>query len=140
MSAIARRTIQRRASGQRLWIRSTSREAQVQGSNSWKLAGRGWAELQIATPTALRALHLQFGAAAEPDLELRGGDLGDTVLSPSGGIGFRVENLTRKALHPMWWSGERHHNYVLQLRMPKASGAQTLTVTAIAEDVVKSEP
>jgi hypothetical protein len=128
------------ASGQRLWIRSSSLEAQVRGSNSWQLAGQGWTELQIATPTALQALHLQFGAAAEPDLELRGGDLGDTVLLPSGGIGFRVENLTRKALHPMWWSGQRHRNYVLQLRMPKASGAQTLTVTAIAEDVVKSEP
>lgn len=127
--------------GQRLWIRSLSLEAQVTGSNRWRLAGEGWSELQIATPTPLQAVHLQFGSQADPDLEIRGGDLGDTVLLPDGGIGFRVENLTRKALHPMWWSAERHENYVLQLYMPKAgSRSQTMVVTAIAEDVVPTQP
>lgn len=129
------------ASGARLWIRSSSHEAQVTGSNRWRLAGEGWSELQIATPAALQAVHLQFGSQAEPDLEVRGGDLGDTVLLPDGGIGFRVENLTRKALHPMWWNAERHNNYVLQLNMPTAdSRPQTLVVTAIAEDMVLNQP
>lgn len=129
------------ASGQRLWIRSLSHEAEVTGSNRWRLEGDGWAELQIATPAALQSVHLQFGSQADPDLQVRGGDLGDTVLLPDGGIGFRVENLTRQALHPMWWDTERHHNYVLQLYMPKAEGRpQTLVLTAIAEDVITSQP
>jgi hypothetical protein len=58
------------------------------------------------------------------------------VLLPEGGVGFNVEALQRKGLHPMWWSGERHHNYVLRLRMPMAgSRPQTLTLTAFAQDV-----
>lgn len=129
------------ASGQRLWIRSLSREAVVSGSNRWRLAGDGKAELQIATPTPLEAVYLQYGSEAEPELEVRGGELGDTVLLPDGGIGFRIEDLKRKALHPMWWSAERHHNYVLQLSMPEArSRSQTVVVTAIAEDVVRAQP
>jgi len=127
--------------GNRFWIRSLSLEAKVSGSSRWLLAGQGWTELQLATPTELAAVHLQFGPQAEAQLEVRGADLGDMVLLPDGGVGFRLENLSRRALHPMWWSRERHFNYVLRFHMPmEEPRAQTLTITAIAVDLERARP
>ena len=129
------------AVGDRLWIRSLSNEAVVSGASRWRLKGAGWVEMQLATPVALEAVYLQFGSQAEPQLEIRGGVLGDMVLLADGGIGFRVEELSRKALHPMWWNPEKHHNYVVQLKMPMAEPRpQTLVVTAIAEDLDRAPP
>ena len=127
--------------GNRFWIRSLSREAQVSGSSRWLLEGEDWAELQLAVPTELASIHLQFGPQAEAELEVRGADLGDMVLLADGGVGFRLENLTRKALHPMWWSGQKHFNYVLQFRMPmEEPRAQSLSITAIAADLDREKP
>lgn len=126
--------------GARFWVRSLSNEATLAGSSRWRLR-QGKAELQMATPVALAAVYLQFGSQAEPELEVRGGELGDTVLLPDGGVGFRVEELDRKALHPMWWSAEKQFNYVLRLDMPMDEGrAQSVTITAIAEDMERAEP
>ena len=85
---------------------------------------------------ALGSLYLQFGTQAEPELEVRGGELGEMVLLPSGGVGFRIENPRLRALHPMWWSTDRHYNYVLQIHMPMTEvRSQSLTITAVAEDM-----
>lgn len=125
----------------RLWIRSLSREARISGASRWILAGEGWSVLHLASPTELAALHLQFGPQAAADLELQGADLGDMVLAPDGGVGFRAENLERQALHPMWWSQERHFNYVLRFRMPmEETRQQTLAITAFAADLERARP
>ncbi len=126
--------------GNRFWIRSLSREARVSGSR-WLLEGGGWAVLHLATPTELAAIHLQFGPQAEADLEVQGADLGDMVLLPDGGVGFRLDHPRRKALHPMWFSPEKHFNYVVGFRMPmEEPRAQTLTLTAIAADLERQRP
>ena len=97
--------------------------------------------MHLATPTELAAVHLQFGPQAAAALEVRGADLGDMVLAPDGGVGFRLENLGRQALHPMWWSPEKHYNYVLQIRMPmEEARAQTLSITGIAADLERAKP
>lgn len=126
--------------GSRFWVRSLSREATLAGSNRWQMqAGR--AEFQMAAPVALEAVHLQFGRQAEPDLEVWGAKLGDTILLPDGGVGFRLEELDRKALHPMWWSVEKQFNYVLRLRMPMQEvRSQSVTITAIAKDLERAGP
>ena len=127
--------------GGRLWIRSLSREARVSGASRWILEGKGWTVLHLASPKELAAVHLQFGRQAAADLELQGADLGDMVLAPDGGVGFRIENLQRKALHPMWWSRERHFNYVLRFRMPlEEPRQQTLSITAFAADLERARP
>lgn len=127
--------------GSRFWIRSLSLEARVSGASRWLLTGKGWSELHVAAPTELAAVHLQFGPQAEASLEVRGADLGDMVLLPDGGVGFRLENLRRKGLHSMWWSREQHFNYVLRFRMPmEEARAQTLTITAIAADLERTRP
>lgn len=127
--------------GNRFWIRSLSREARVSGASRWLLEGEGWTVLQLAAPTELAAVHLQFGAQAAAQLEVQGADLGDMVLLPDGGVGFRLENLERKALHPMWWSQERYFNYVLRFRMPmEEARPQTMTITAIAADLERKKP
>ena len=127
--------------GNRFWIRSLSREARVSGASRWLLEGEGWTVLQLAAPTELAAVHLQFGAQAAAQLEVQGADLGDMVLLADGGVGFRLENLERKALHPMWWSQERYFNYVLRFRMPMDEARpQTMTITAIAADLERTKP
>jgi len=127
--------------GNRFWIRSMSFEARVSGASRWLLTGEGWTELHLAAPVELAAVHLQFGPQAEAALEVRGADLGDMVLLPDGGVGFRLENLRRKGLHPMWWSREKYFNYVLQFHMPMEEvRAQTLSITAIAADLERTKP
>lgn len=127
--------------GARLWIRSLSRRARVSGASRWLLEGGGWTELHLAVPTELAAVHLQFGPQAEARLEVQGADLGDMVLLPDGGVGFRLEKPRRKALHRMWWSQQRHFNYVLRFRMPmQEPRSQTLTITAIAADLELTRP
>jgi len=127
--------------GNRFWIRSLSRTARVSGASRWLLEGEEWAVLHLAAPTELNAVHLQFGPQAEARLEVQGADLGDMVLLPDGGVGFRLENLGRKALHPMWWSRERHFNYVLRFRMPMDKARpQMMTITAIAADLERTKP
>jgi hypothetical protein len=127
--------------GNRFWIRSLSGEARVSGSGRWLLRGEDWAELHLSSPSELASLHFQFGPQAEAALEIRGADLGDMVLLPDGGIGFRVENLKRRGIHPMWFSADRHFNYVLQFHMPmEEPRAQTLSIIAIAADLERQEP
>lgn len=127
--------------GDRLWIRSLNLEARASGAGRWLLTGRNWVELQIVAPTELAAIHLQFGPQAEAGLEVRGAELGDMILLADGGVGFRLENLARKGLHPMWWTAERQYNYVVAFHMPMEEvRAQSLTLAAIAADLERAKP
>lgn len=124
------------ARGETLWVRSLSRAATLGAAGRWRLRGDVTAELQLAAPAALESVYLQFGPQAEPELEVSGGRLGEMVLLPEGGVGFKVAELKRRALHPMWWGEQRYHNYVLRLRMPMDEPRpQSLSITAFAEDL-----
>ena len=125
--------------GNRFWIRSLNREARVSGASRWLLSGKGWVELHLAAPEELAALHLQFGPQAAAELEVEGAELGDMILLPDGGVGFRLERPRRRGLHPMWWSDERYHNYVVRFRMPMPEArSQTLSITAIAANLERA--
>jgi len=115
--------------GRGLWVRSSSTAAEPTEGGRWHLKGDQRAELTIASPTAIGSLYLQFGSQAEPELEVRGGELGNMVLSPDGGIGFQIGDLDRRSLHPMWWSDEKHHVYVITIRMPQLEAVKTQTFT-----------
>ncbi len=117
--------------GQGLWVRSLSGAARPTSNGRWLVEGNQRAQLLLASPTPLGSVYLQFGSQAEPELELRGGSLGNTVLAPDGSIGFQVEGLKRRAQHPMWWSSENQQIYLLSFEMPQEDPmAQTLTIRA----------
>ena len=117
--------------GQGLWVRSLSGAARPTSNGRWLFEGNQRAQLLLASPTPLGSVYLQFGSQAEPELELRGGSLGNTVLAPDGSIGFQVEGLKRRAQHPMWWSSEKQQIYLLSFEMPQEDPmTQTLTIRA----------
>ncbi|MEJ2084541.1 MAG: hypothetical protein P8Y44_02545 [Acidobacteriota bacterium] len=128
--------------GRGLWVRSSSAAAEPTEDGGWQLEGNQRAELTIASPAQIGSLYLQFGPQAEPELEVRGGQLGNMVLAPDGGIGFQIEDLDRRALHPMWWSGEKHHVYVITIRMPQPGSPKTqmFTVRAFGPEFGASDP
>ena len=122
--------------GRGLWVRSLSGTAQPTSAGRWEVEGNEDIQLLVASPTPLASVYLQFGPQAEPELELRGGTLGNMVLAPDGAVGFRVDSLRRRALHPMWWSREKHSVYLLRMRMPQDQPTiQTLTIRAFAQDI-----
>jgi hypothetical protein len=97
---------------------------------SWALAGSGGASLRIlggaetelllASRAELGSLLLEFERRASSRLEVGGGELGETILRPDGGVAFEVLLGKPRAVHPAWWSDEPHHFYLLELRLPGA--------------------
>jgi hypothetical protein len=98
-------------------------------------------QLLLASPAPIGSVFLQFGPQAEPELELKGGSIGNMVLAPDGGISFQVGDLDRRALHPMWWSSEKHNVYLLRLKMPEQEPeTQSLTIRAFGLEFGGGEP
>ncbi len=118
--------------GQGLWVRSLDAAARPTSGGRWLMEGDQQVQLLLASPAPIGSVFLQFGPQAEPDLELKGGgSLGNMVLAPEGGITFQVEDLKRRALHPMWWSSEKQHVYFLRMKMPQQEPKiQSLTIRA----------
>ena len=117
--------------GPGLWVRSLDTAATPNSGGRWTMESNRRVQLIIASTTPVASLYLQFGPQAEPDLEVEGGTVGNMILAPDGGVAFQVEDLTRRGLHPMWWSPEKHHLYVLTLRMHQPeSRLQSLTIRA----------
>ena len=126
--------------GRGLWVRSLNGAARPTSNGRWLIEGNQSAQLLLASPIPVGSVYLQFGSQAEPELELRGGSLGNTVLAPDGSIGFQVEALERRALHPMWWSSEKQQIYLLSLEMPQLEPrTQTLTIRAFGVGLGRNE-
>jgi hypothetical protein len=90
-------------------------------SGPTRLAGDAPARLLVSSPRPLAALKLAFGRRAPSRLEVGGGEAGETLFRPDGGVGFRVELGEPRARHPMWWSPEEPQSlYLLELRLPGA--------------------
>jgi hypothetical protein len=90
----------------------------------------GRADLLIATSQSLSSLDLRFDAAAGTSLEIRGGEAGDMILTPDGGVAFRVRPQGGRIRHPVWWSREAHTFYRLRFSMPDASGATVFSISS----------
>ncbi len=83
------------------------------------IEGGGPVEMMIGSTLPLDVLRFDFGADAPGEMEVSGGELGERVLQPGGGISFRV--LTRwPRRHPMWWTPRQQWLYRLTLELPKA--------------------
>lgn len=84
--------------------------------------GDARAEMLIASAQELAAVRLDFGPDAPSKIEVEGGTLGDRLLAPGGGIGFRV-SLDSTARHPLWWTSEPMWLYRLAFELPGAPEA-----------------
>lgn len=81
--------------------------------------GKGPAELLVASLSPLDALRLDFGKEAPSQIEIRGAALRERLLTPGGGISFRVTPRSWLRFHPMWWSPEPHWLYRLTIELPE---------------------
>ena len=93
------------------------------GGESLRLMGGAQGELVFAAGPPLGSLLLEFSGAASPRLELRGGELGEMILRPDGGIAYVVTLDKPWAVTPSWWSDAPVHWYRLLLRFPDAPSA-----------------
>jgi len=103
-----------------LWVRPLSRGLWVEeGKDRLMVDGAAQAELLAASRRELATLRLAFGAEAPSQIEIEEGILGDRLLSPGGGIDFRV-TVEPVAHHPLWWTPEPMWMYHLSFRLPGA--------------------
>lgn len=109
----------------------------VAGLRARFLDGHGWAEsrrerlvmesgrparLLLASSVPLHGLVLDFGDEASTRLEVEGGELGELLLRPTGGVGFQLA-LDAGRKHPMWWSPSPRWLYPLRLSFAEDSSA-----------------
>ena len=90
-------------------------------------------ELVIASPGPVGSLQLTFDRNAPTLLQAKGQDLRPTALGADGSVAFEVP-LGAGRVHPMWWTGGRHHLYTLRFRLPDAP------VKPIAFQVIQRSP
>ncbi len=86
------------------------------------LNGGSWGSLVLASAAPLESVYLAFDGQAGSELEVRGGDLGNTFFGADGGVGFEILLGDAARRHRMWWASEPQSLYDLSLRLPKAAG------------------
>ena len=87
-------------------------------------------DLLIAAPGPPASFDLQFDSLASTEIEVAGGEVGNTILSPGGGVTFRVVPQPSRVRHPVWWDEEPHTFFELRIEMPRASGETTFSIAA----------
>lgn len=87
--------------------------------SDFRVAGGETGELVIASPGPLETVELEFDRNAPTRLQARGQEVRPTRLGADGSVTFPVE-LGSGRVHPMWWTGGRHHLYTLRFRLPGA--------------------
>lgn len=84
------------------------------------LSGGHWGNLVVASPRPVDRLFLAFDGQAGSELEVVGGELGNTLFQGDGGVGFEILLEESARRHPMWWSDSRQTLYDLRVRLPRA--------------------
>lgn len=115
-------------------LRAGADELIRQGSLSLRVAGgavaeRGgslvidggrWGNLLVIAERPLESVLLEFDGQAGSEIDISGGELGNTVFRGDGGVAFEVSLGDSDRKHPLWWSRQEHSLYDLRLRLPKA--------------------
>ena len=76
------------------------------------------AAVLVASPYAIRSFRWVFGPDAPSQLEVGGAEVTDRLLSPGGGIEFRVVPEGRPRRHAMWWTPQRQWLYLVEMGFP----------------------
>ncbi len=90
---------------------------------SLRLMGGTRGEMVFAAGPPLGSMLLEFSGGASPRLELEGGELGEMILRPDGGIAYVVTFSKPSAVMPGWWTKDPVHWYRLALRFADAPAA-----------------
>jgi len=117
-----------------LLVRPMGRVESAGRSGHFRLPMGGRADLLVAAPRPLASLDLHFDTAAGTKLEIRGGEAGDMILTPDGGVAFQVRPQGGRIRHPVWWSREAHTFYRLHVSMPDASGSTVFSISSAEVD------
>ncbi len=98
-------------------------------------AGPG--KLMIATEKPLEAVLFDFGPDAPSELVVTGGEVGNTLFTPDGGVRFEVVVEKPARTHTMWFSPKRHYIYLLDIEMPSApDGELPVAIMARPEEAL----
>lgn len=84
------------------------------------LGGGRWGNLVVASPRPIDRLFLAFDGQAGSELQVVGGELGNTLFHGDGGVGFEILLPESPRRHRMWWSSAEQSLYDLRLRLPRA--------------------
>lgn len=104
-----------------IWIKALTPGIRTDDGGTWLSAPPGsTAELLIGRDRPLARIEITFAAGGPSTIELEGGTLGDTTLTPSGFTSFEVDLKPLAARHKMWWTDEDFNLYKLKLRLPPA--------------------
>jgi hypothetical protein len=96
----------------------------------FSLPAGGHADILVAAPQPLSSIDLLFDSAAGTEVEISGGAPGDMILTPSGGVTFRVLPHDSRIRHPVWWSDESYTFYRLRVRMPDVFRETTFSISS----------
>jgi hypothetical protein len=100
-----------------LWIKLLSPALRPQGARIQLAAGRS-AELLVGTAAPLPGLRLRLLAPTPPGLEVAGAPIAETIHRPDGGDTLRLQPLSPRARHRMWWTEDPFTLYQLRLTAP----------------------
>ncbi len=78
------------------------------------------ADMVVASGVPLARFHLDFGADASSQIELRGARLGERQLLANGGFSVELRPGPVVRRHALWWTPERQWLYCLSLTVPSA--------------------
>lgn len=94
-------------------------------------------DLLVLSAEPLDVLRIEFGEDGPSTLEVDGGKIGETVLTPSGGVAFRLLLPGAARSHAQWWSPQRWWIYPLHLRLPASPepGRAAATFRLVGERV-----
>lgn len=152
-SAVARAVLPYETSQQRLpggpWEDVAGLRIRFLGEHGWGESRRDRlvmesghpGRLLIASARPVEALRLEFGPEASSRLAVEGGELGELMLSPSGGVGFELR-LDEGRRHAMWWSPEPRWLYPLTLWFETGDPALDIRIdgeTSTGKDAGRAE-
>ena len=114
---------------------------------------RGWAEpmrdrlrfdgtetaLLVLSAEPLDVLRVEFGEDGPSTLEVDGGEIGETILTPAGGVDFRLLLPGAARSHAQWWSPERWWIYPLRLRLPETAEPNRATAFRLVGERVADD-
>jgi hypothetical protein len=105
-----------------LWIKLLSPEVRVvEEGKSFRLRGGSRGALLLGTAVRLESVWLDVPGPLDGDVAIDGGERGQSVLKPDGGIALEVRFERVRARHPMWWTWEPFYLQRLSIAVPGPS-------------------
>ena len=106
-----------------LRVRPLVEHVEASPGDALTMVGDRAVDLWVSNLDPLDSIRLDFGEDAPSILEVEGATLGDRLLTPDGGIAFRLSP-TASRRHVLWWSPWRQSVYRLSFHFPEGPDAR----------------